>query len=155
MGTNGWSTEELVDRRSISGHLAGVLAAAAVEQAEKMGFPKVAVCVMGIDRIPLAQLTGGPVILSTVNNARNKAETALNVGRSTREQKLNMERLHMDRDDYGESVKTLFGGGCLLYEDDLKTKVVGSIGVSGAPEEDQDIVCVRHTVGDNSQLFTD
>lgn len=148
-------TKGLVGRKSISPSLAITIAHAALDQAREAGFPKVAVCIMGVERFPLVILTAGLVLPSTVTNAINKAMTPLLVGRSTQAQKEIIQRGDINRADYGTSIRTLFGGGGLLYEDEAKTKIVGSIGISGARSERDDIDCYRAAVANASELVTD
>ncbi|EKD86779.1 MAG: hypothetical protein ACD_37C00148G0002 [uncultured bacterium] len=72
-----------------------------------------------------------------------KAETALNYQRSTRLMKEYIEKRGLDRTNFGDLIRTLFGGGVAFFQDRELKIFAGVAAFSGGTELQDEEVCVR------------
>ena len=82
-----------------------------------------------------------------------KAKTVLSIHRSTSVQRERMESKGQKREDFGDQIGSLFGGGVAVFADEAKIEFVGAMAFSGGTEEQDENIC--RTAIDSLSLHTD
>ena len=82
-----------------------------------------------------------------------KAKTVLSIHRSTSVQRERMESKGQKREDFGDRIGSLFGGGVAVFADEAKIEFVGAMAFSGGTEEQDENIC--RTAVDSLGLYTD
>lgn len=142
----------VVELKSIGVEGAVALREFALEAAQEMGVSGFIVVYSRTGMQETSQALGSASPLS-VEVANAKAKTVLAVRRSTSVQRDRMKEKDQSREDFGEQLGSLFGGGIAIFVDKEKTQFVGAIAFSGGTEEQDEEIC-RQAV-EKIGLFTD
>jgi len=131
---------KLLTQKVLSSSAANQAVIAAVAECRKNGY-RVSAAVVDKSGVIQAQLRGDGAGVHTIDSSRRKAYTAVSMGRPT-EAFAELVSKHPDLHALGDMNDSilLLGGGFPIK---IKGKIVGGIGVGGAPGSHLDEACAR------------
>ncbi len=100
-----------------------------------------------------SQAIGPSVTPTNVEVAKAKIKTVLAMRRSSRLQRERMEEKEQSREDFGDQIGSLFGGGVAVFADTELQEFVGAVAFSGGTQEEDEEIG-RQAV-EKSGFFTD